>query len=569
MAYNIFARDKFLAAAKEGKAPSDAVLRKHAVSEISDKATDGAQLSAMQRRFCISTDSPDRDNDVVAMSGWQLGNYQKNPVVLWAHDYSQLPLAKCVKVWADGHKLMAIADFADHDMARTVLRLIDGGFLGATSVGFRPLKYAINEDRKGLDFSEQELLEFSIVPVPANPEALIAAGKDGADVELLKSWASEILKSFGAQLKGVSPHDVSMTKAPEGTAWSAPTLSDFTDGSWDDLTDAQKRNIAGHYAWVDASVPTTFGDCKLPHHEAKSGAVVFRGVSAAAGRMNQAQIPSADDGAVKAHLARHYKQFGNVPPWDAQSAAWDAFIVKTVGKSDAEIASLADEAGFVDIAEALRPVSKGEPGMIDLLKQILAAVSKNNGAGQTPSGQSVLCTDCGQPMNGEPGANCLHPQSHELVPGVPNNGPNGKAAQPVMCAYCGKAMTGPAGDGCTQPDAHGKSADATQKRGRVLSAANEAHIKAASDHLGTAADHLNTVLKSLPDGDGGDGGSQMDIDFANIEFKVASKVEDIDLGDIKAEDVAAAVRDALKSGVTDIVRTETANAIARARGRVD
>jgi hypothetical protein len=60
--------------------------------------------------------------------------------------------------------------------------MVKRGFLRATSVGFRPKrdKYSWNEERGGIDFEEQELLEFSVVPVPSNPEALLSASKDFA-----------------------------------------------------------------------------------------------------------------------------------------------------------------------------------------------------------------------------------------------------------------------------------------------------------------------------------------------------------------------------------------------------
>ncbi|MGH9256753.1 MAG: HK97 family phage prohead protease [Vicinamibacterales bacterium] len=124
------------------------------------------------RRFVISTGAVDRDNDTIDPHGWQLDNYRKNPVVLWAHAYAQLPLAKALDVRVEGTRLVADAEFADHDFANTVLRLIDGGFLRATSVGFRPHKSVRNEQRGGVDYIEQELLEFSVVPVPANAAAV-------------------------------------------------------------------------------------------------------------------------------------------------------------------------------------------------------------------------------------------------------------------------------------------------------------------------------------------------------------------------------------------------------------
>jgi len=124
------------------------------------------------RRFTISTGAVDRDGDTINPAGWRLDNYRNNPTVLWAHDYSQLPLAKAVDIRVEGQALIADAEFADHDFANTVLRLVDGGFLRATSVGFKPEKAIRNDQRGGTDFIEQELLEFSIVPVPANPEAV-------------------------------------------------------------------------------------------------------------------------------------------------------------------------------------------------------------------------------------------------------------------------------------------------------------------------------------------------------------------------------------------------------------
>jgi hypothetical protein len=60
-----------------------------------------------------------------------------------------------------------------------VHQLVEAGFLRAVSVGFRPLEYTYNAEREGYDFKRAELLEVSVVPVPANQEALIAAGVGG------------------------------------------------------------------------------------------------------------------------------------------------------------------------------------------------------------------------------------------------------------------------------------------------------------------------------------------------------------------------------------------------------
>lgn len=151
-------------------------------------------------KFVISTERPDRDKDVIQAAGWNLDKYKMNPVVLWAHDYHGLPVGRCtgIGVSSDG-KLVATAKFATAEMnpmAECVYQMIAEGYLRATSVGFNPTKFSPNE-LGGMTFAEQELLEFSIVPVPANPEALVQAKAAGIDIRPIIKWAKAILKPGG------------------------------------------------------------------------------------------------------------------------------------------------------------------------------------------------------------------------------------------------------------------------------------------------------------------------------------------------------------------------------------
>jgi len=120
-------------------------------------------------------------------------------------------------------------------------------------------------------------------------------------------------------INGVAPNDVSKKKAPEEEEWVAPTLSDFTDKSWENLTDSEKTNIAGHFAWAAEMPPATYGDLKLPHHNT-SGEIVWRGVANAAARLSQSSIPNEDISKVQAHLGAHYKAFDKTPPWEEDEA---------------------------------------------------------------------------------------------------------------------------------------------------------------------------------------------------------------------------------------------------------
>lgn len=115
---------------------------------------------------------------------------------------------------------------------------------------------------------------------------------------------------------GVVPDDISTQTAPEDTPWEAPTLSDFTDKTWDELSDEEKKNIARHYAWTPKMPPDRFSDLKLPHHDPHTHKVVWRAVANAVARLDQADIPEADKDKVRKRLGNHYKQFGKTPPWE-------------------------------------------------------------------------------------------------------------------------------------------------------------------------------------------------------------------------------------------------------------
>lgn len=135
-------------------------------------------------RFIASDETIDRSGDVIRAAGWKLDNFMKNPVCMWAHDYSNPPIGRVVNAEVKGKKLIEDVEFADKDtyeFADTIYRLYKGGFLKAVSVGFTPLDWegkAGNDDLPnwgGNVFTSQDQLELSGCPVPCNPNALVQA----------------------------------------------------------------------------------------------------------------------------------------------------------------------------------------------------------------------------------------------------------------------------------------------------------------------------------------------------------------------------------------------------------
>jgi HK97 family phage prohead protease len=174
-------------AAEQGCKPSELeFIRKGFVAE--SKGTDDDERSSTE---LISTASVDRDNEILMPKGVVLEHFRKNPQVLWAHDYRQPPIGKAAWVKKDtGSKgLLAKTIYATTDFAEEIWKLIKGKFLPARSVGFIPIEshepdereITRNPERTGARriYDKWELLEYSVVPVPSNREALQqAVGKD-------------------------------------------------------------------------------------------------------------------------------------------------------------------------------------------------------------------------------------------------------------------------------------------------------------------------------------------------------------------------------------------------------
>ncbi|KKM62867.1 hypothetical protein LCGC14_1517310 [marine sediment metagenome] len=120
-----------------------------------------------------STGSTDRDGEVLDPKGWQLENFKNAPRLLWSHDARSLPIGKVMNVRVDKDgSLRFDAEFAEKEnaFAHDVAKLVRGGFLNTFSVGFRGLEF----DREEETFTKMELLEISLVNVPANPDARLS-----------------------------------------------------------------------------------------------------------------------------------------------------------------------------------------------------------------------------------------------------------------------------------------------------------------------------------------------------------------------------------------------------------
>jgi HK97 family phage prohead protease len=130
-----------------------------------------------------STETRD-SHGTILLQDWDLSRYERNPVVLWAHnmgDDVDLPIGRAT-ARVEGNELIATIEFvpaAINEFAESVFQHYAAGFLKAVSVGFDFNSYRW-EERDGVEvlvLFGLELFEISCVPVGSNPDALARAIK--------------------------------------------------------------------------------------------------------------------------------------------------------------------------------------------------------------------------------------------------------------------------------------------------------------------------------------------------------------------------------------------------------
>lgn len=122
----------------------------------------------------LSTQRQDRDADRISLLDWM---WAAIVPLLWAHSHTELPIGRVRNLRVERDALRGVVEFppeGTYAFADQVVRLIEAGFLGSVSVGFRAIDQPTPNALGGVDFvGKKELLELSVVNVPANEDAQI------------------------------------------------------------------------------------------------------------------------------------------------------------------------------------------------------------------------------------------------------------------------------------------------------------------------------------------------------------------------------------------------------------
>jgi HK97 family phage prohead protease len=160
-----------------------------------------------QIRVIASDATPDRMGNILEPTGCQLDEFRRNPIILAQHNPEQ-PIGVWPQIEIRNGRLKALGEFAPEGVSELTdeyCALAKAGVINAVSVGFISLaREPLREG--GWRFMQLELIELSLVSVPANPNALIVERSLGQREPTMKELAGQLGRLIvAAQLRKALP----------------------------------------------------------------------------------------------------------------------------------------------------------------------------------------------------------------------------------------------------------------------------------------------------------------------------------------------------------------------------
>lgn len=158
-----------------------------------------ADRADFDARFIMSAGSPDRVRDTIEPSAYK-SNLGRKLIALWQHDADR-PIGYWENLRVEADKLIGDIKFASTNLAQMVKTLINDGVPMGASIGFTGKGEANKQG--GIHFKELNLLECSVVSIPAHPRAMQIAKSFGIDLQ-----SSEIEPVAESGLESRDPQQV-------------------------------------------------------------------------------------------------------------------------------------------------------------------------------------------------------------------------------------------------------------------------------------------------------------------------------------------------------------------------
>lgn len=153
----------------------------------------------------------DRDQEIVNIDGLDITAFQKNPVLLYNHDFSEVR-GKVLSLNKDGNGLFVRCEMQRLTGKEADFENVLYGNIKSFSIGFIPYEYQYLDD--AIEITQSEMIELSIAPVQSNRSALFqVVGTKSLDVDntKLKQLLEPTKKEEDMDLKVKNP------EVPEAT----------------------------------------------------------------------------------------------------------------------------------------------------------------------------------------------------------------------------------------------------------------------------------------------------------------------------------------------------------------
>lgn len=213
---------------------TDSTVRLHRLAEIKAVSQEQDKPNTLYiegyasfYRNDIGMKEVDRDQEIVNVDGMDITAYQKNPVLLWNHDWSEVR-GKVISISKDNNGLYVRAEMQRLTGKEADFENVLYGNVKSFSIGFIPYEYQYLDD--AIEITQSEMIELSIAPVQSNRSALFqVVGTKSLDVDntKLKQLLEPTKKEEDMDLKVKNPEVPEATPAQvtEPVATPAPVVT--------------------------------------------------------------------------------------------------------------------------------------------------------------------------------------------------------------------------------------------------------------------------------------------------------------------------------------------------------
>lgn len=213
---------------------TDSTVRLHRLAEIKAVSQEQDKPNTLYiegyasfYRNDIGMKEVDRDQEIVNVDGMDITAYQKNPVLLWNHDWSEVR-GKVISISKDNNGLYVRAEMQRLTGKEADFENVLYGNVKSFSIGFIPYEYQYLDD--AIEITQSEMIELSIAPVQSNRSALFqVVGTKSLDVDntKLKQLLEPTKKEEDMDLKVKNPEvpEAVPAQVTEPVAIPAPVVT--------------------------------------------------------------------------------------------------------------------------------------------------------------------------------------------------------------------------------------------------------------------------------------------------------------------------------------------------------